>query len=99
LQLGWRLETSGPSPDSDGWVATLTLDARGGDEIYIYWAAGDIVNALESGLIPDNRILVRKEKCSPAQIQLAVTSAGQTTVRDMMLQVDSCLEPDFESPP
>ena len=92
LQLSWRMSTWGPSPDLKSWIATLLLVARGGDGNYIFWASGDAANAQEDGLLLDNRLLVSKEFCDPAQLRLGVTSAGLTTKRDMVLQVPDCIQ-------
>lgn len=92
LQLSWRMSTWGPSPDLKSWIATLLLVARGGDGNYIFWASGDAANAQEDGLLLDNRLLVSKEFCDPAQLRLGVTSAGLTTKRDMVLQAPVCIQ-------
>jgi hypothetical protein len=92
LQLSWRMSTWGPSPDDKSWIATLLLVARGGDGNYIFWASGDTANTQENGLLLDNRLLVVKQFCDPAQLRLGVTSAGRTTQREMVLQAPDCIE-------
>lgn len=84
LELDWRLLTWGPAPFSSQWAAVLLLEPQGGDGSYLFWAAGDVQNNGAEPL-PDNRVTVLGPECSPAQVSVGLTSAGESISKNILL--------------
>ncbi|MBN2147964.1 MAG: hypothetical protein JW726_11275 [Anaerolineales bacterium] len=89
ILLGWWLETWGPSPVWDGWVAVLRLQGSGGEGSYIYWAAGN-VDASRNVPLAEDWVVVIQSGCERAFVRLGVTSGGETFTQDVSLVTSYC---------
>jgi hypothetical protein len=89
LDLSWELLTWGPQAlTEEQWVATLSLQASGGNGEYVYFAQGDLATqAASSGLLPEGRLVLEQAICLPAQAQVGVTSAGQSNSQVLGVQL------------
>ena len=82
MQLDWRLLSWGPSPYGHEWVASLRLEAKGGDGQYFYWMDGVI--------LPEDQFVLTGLSCEAARRTVGVTSAGQAIVRELVLLSPYC---------
>ncbi len=87
-QITWNILTAGPSPfDPNVWVTRLQLTATGGNGTYIFWVNG--VRLLD---VSDNQYTVEGEGCNPEKPVVGVTSGGQATSLELIIQspLDAC---------
>jgi hypothetical protein len=89
LDLSWKLLTWGPQALSENkWVASLALQASGGNGTYVYFAQGNLATpTASSGLLPDGRLVLEQAACVSALAQVGVTSAGQSYSRALAMQL------------
>lgn len=81
-QINSSTLTSGPSPfDEKVWVVRLQLSATGGNGTYIFWVNGEH--------LPDasnNQFTVEGKSCDPEKPVVGVTSGGQATSLQLIIQ-------------
>jgi hypothetical protein len=82
LSLAWELLTWGPAPDNKTWVATLRLQAEGGDGVYVFWAEGEP--------LPEDFIILEALPCQPGRAVVGVTSGGGSAQRELSLLSPFC---------
>ena len=82
LQLDRRLLTWGPSPYGHEWLASVQLEATGGDGQYFYWVDGVI--------LPEDQFVLTGLPCGTARATVGVTSAGQALLRQLVLLSPYC---------
>ena len=89
LDLSWKLLTWGPDAlQANSWVASLSLQASGGNGTYVYFAAGDLASPTTGGgLLPDGRLVLEQAICVSALVQVGVTSAGQSYNQALPMQL------------
>jgi len=82
LEIENSVLTAGPSPfDPDLWVARLQLTAQGGNGVYIFW-----VNGVHLPDISENQFTVEGKGCQPEKPVVGVTSGGQATSLELVIQ-------------
>jgi hypothetical protein len=78
----YNVLTSGPSPfDENVWVVKLQLDASGGDGNYIFW-----MNGVRLPDDSNNQYTVEGTDCNPEKPIMGVTSGGQATSLELVVQ-------------
>ncbi len=82
LQLDWRLLTWGPSPYGYEWLASVQLEATGGDGRYFYWVDGVVLQG--------DQFVLTGSRCETARVTVGVTSAGQALVRKLAFLSPYC---------
>jgi hypothetical protein len=82
LAIQWRILTTGPSPfDPNVWAVKLQLSATGGNSSYIFWA-----NGVHLPDISNNQFTVEGKGCEPEKPIVGVTSGGQATSLELIIQ-------------
>jgi hypothetical protein len=82
VELLWQDLTGGPSPfDPNAWAVRIQLSATGGNGAYIFW-----VNGVRLPDISENQFTVEGKGCEPEKPVVGVTSGGQATSLELVIQ-------------